>query len=84
MKISKNSVRTFNIRTGYHRHSMVRLADGRAASDVYGLHDGPDFVGYGRSVTKRPLTAEEWAAVENGEIIDVDAWFSTDDVEIAC
>lgn len=84
MEISKSSTRTFNIRTGYHRHGMVRLADGRAATDRYPLHDGPDFVGYGRNITERPLTADEWAAIERGEVVDVDARFSTKEVEIAC
>jgi hypothetical protein len=83
MEISKSSTRTFNSRTGIKRHGMVRLADGRAATDCYRLHDGPDFVGNGRSITERPLTADEWAAIERGETIEVTDRFSTAEVEIA-
>ena len=83
MKITKSSTKVFNSRTGYHRHGMVRLVDGRAATDRYSLHDGPDFVGNGRSITERPLTNDEWDAIERGAVVEVDARFSTAEVEIA-
>lgn len=78
MEISKTSTRTFNDRTGYHRHEMVRLEDGRVATEVYPRHDGPDFLGYGRSITERPLTKAEWNKVGRGESIEIPTHFSTE------
>ena len=58
MVVLEIAVKTWSIRTGWHRHEKVMLPDGRVATEWYTRWTGPEKVGEGRWVTKDPLPPE--------------------------